>query len=670
MLLSKSKSSVLNAVLVSGLTLSLAALAAAQTEVIRPIKRVVGPRAVAESTYSVFPQIDERMILRAVRPENPTPQWWRRPDEEPNTLPVGGLLNEPRGVVTAKFPGIGFNGSLPPDPNFAVGQGHIVQVVNTAIAFFTKTGTKLFQQTITGPGGFFGSVGAGGFVFDPKAFYDPISQRYFVVALDVNFTAGSEFSKVLVAVSDDANPAGTWYKYRLESKINVNGVDTWLDYPGWAGNKDAIVCTGNQFTWGSAFRSASVIVISKAPMLSGGAPTVTTFLDNGFTIQPARTGDVAADRIYAASELNNNRLKLYAITNLLSSPVITTTTLTVPSFSSSPGNAPSTGGNVLDTLPFRILNAYYRQGKMVCAHSVARQQGSSDTMVRWYEINMNNWPGGGVPALAQSGNVAGAAGQSLFMPAVNKNSLGDISLIFTRSSSSITADVMFTGRKVTDPLGSMGVPQRLVSSQSNYAQYRWGDYFDLAVDPLDDTRFWGAAMIAKGGVWESTIDTWLISQPGSGGGSGTNVEPTSIVLFQGAGSSGDVNSVKLSDSLFFDVTSAPETGLGQIAAAELSFTLPDETVNGLAAKFDLASAAGTTGMVWMYNWNANRYDNIKAFAVKSGSAATLVPIGNFARYISSTREVKMVLRGLMPQRRGSMPAGFTFRSDQILLVMN
>ena len=660
----------IRAVAVSGLALSLAAMAVAQTGVIRPHKKSVGPRAVKESTLSVFPQINERLNLRPVRPENPTPTWWRRPDGEPNTLPVGGVLNETRGQATARFPGIDFNGSVPPDPNFAVGQAHIVQVVNTAIAFFTKTGSKLFQQDMNGSAGFWGSVGAGTFVFDPKAFYDPIAKRFFVVALDVDFRAST--SKLLLAISDDSNPTGTWYKYRIESKQTVNGTAAWLDYPGWAGNKDAIVCTGNMFGFSSGFFGASVIVISKSQLLTGGAPTVSYFLDNGFTIQPARTGDANADKIYAASELNNNSLKLYAITNLVSSPLITFTSLTVPTYSDSVGTAPSAGGNVLDTLPFRILNAWYRQGKMVCAHGIARQVGSPDTMVRWYEINMNNWPGGGNPSLAQSGNVAAAPGQSFFMPAVNKNVLGDISLIFTRSSASIAADVMYTGRKSSDPAGTMGLPQLLVNSTSGYTHYRWGDYFDLAVDPLDGTRFWGTAMIAKGGFWESTINTWLISQPGSGGGGGgTTVSPASITMYQGASSTGNVASVTLSDDLYFDIISKPETGLGQIAAAELSFTLPPGTVDQLSGRFEVIGVTGATGMVWLYNWNAGRYDNLKAFPVRgSGNGVTTVAVANLGPYISFTRQVKVVVRGLVPQRRGSMPPSFKFRSDQIVLVLN
>lgn len=649
--------------------MALIVVVGAQTSVIKPIKRVVGPRAVKESTLMVFPQIDETIRLSPMKAENPTPRWWRKPDEGSNTLAVGGTFNESRVTRGTQFPGMGFTGSYPPDPNIAVGPAQIVQVVNSQIAFFNKTGTKLFQQSITGASGFFGSVGATSFVFDPKSFYDALSQRFFVVALELE--SGSSKSKLLIGVSDDSNPAGNWYKYSIEAKQTIGGTDTWLDYPGWAGNKDAIVCTGNQFTFGAnQFKGASVTIMNKAPMLTGAAPTVTYFIDNGFTIQPARTWDPTSDRIYAASELNNNSLKMYAMTNLLSSPVITTVSLTVPTYSNPTGPAQSTGGNVLDSLAYRVMNAYFRNGKMVATHSIARQPGSSETMVRWYEISPGNWPTSGTPTLTQSGNVQAPAGQNYFMPAVNINVVGDISLVFTRSSPSITADVVYTGRKASDPPGTMGAPQTLQSSSGNYALYRWGDYFDVAVDPLDNTRFWGVAMIAQGGVWQTTIHDWLISQPGSGGG-GTAINPSSITKIQGGASSGDVTSVLLSDDLYFAILSQAETALGQIGAAEAAFTLPAGNVDTLRVKVEALGVTGTTGMVWLYNYSTSQYDNIKAFSIKgSGNAASILELPTDSEYRNSSRQVKLVLRGLVPQRRGAMPTSFTFRIDQLQLILN
>jgi hypothetical protein len=49
-------------------------------------------------------------------------------------------LNASQQVV---FPGIGFNGKIPPDANIAVGPNHIVELVNVEIGVFSKTGSTL-----------------------------------------------------------------------------------------------------------------------------------------------------------------------------------------------------------------------------------------------------------------------------------------------------------------------------------------------------------------------------------------------------------------------------------------------------------------------------------------------------------------------------------------------
>ena len=47
------------------------------------------------------------------------------------------------------FTGITFNGSLPPDPNIAVGKQYIVQAANSAIAVFYKNGTPTGAPKLT-----------------------------------------------------------------------------------------------------------------------------------------------------------------------------------------------------------------------------------------------------------------------------------------------------------------------------------------------------------------------------------------------------------------------------------------------------------------------------------------------------------------------------------------
>ena len=145
------------------------------------------------------------------------------------------------------FSGIGFTGILntgwtPPDPHMAVGPDHVVLMTNGAIAFFTKDGGLTFQDQIEGGDGFWGSLGATGFVFDPEVLYDPLSGRFFAMAAEA-FAPG-DTSFVLVAVSDDSDPNGTWHKYRFDTSALAGDL---FDSPNMGVDNLALYITGDGF---------------------------------------------------------------------------------------------------------------------------------------------------------------------------------------------------------------------------------------------------------------------------------------------------------------------------------------------------------------------------------------------------------------------------------------
>src|ERR1700704_6311279 len=94
-------------------------------------------------------------------------------DQALQTAPGGALELEDEGG-NPRFPGVGANGSAPPDPNLAVGPNHIVQMVNTQLAVCTKSGTIFagYPKTI---GSLFIALGGGcaGQWGDPIVQYDP-----------------------------------------------------------------------------------------------------------------------------------------------------------------------------------------------------------------------------------------------------------------------------------------------------------------------------------------------------------------------------------------------------------------------------------------------------------------------------------------------------------------
>jgi len=484
----------------------------------QPIQQLTTAKAVVVDTRQFLPQVNVEKRDLIVRPENPFKPPWREMKVEPNSLPVGEVQDYQRIELRdgrALFPGIGYTGWIPPDPDIGVGPNHILGVVNVDLAFFTHAGSKTFQQPIST---FFASVGAGptADLFDPKVFFDRIHQRFVVVCLEMK--TSPQTSKVLFGVSDDADPNGTWYLYRFEAARVISGSNTWADYPGAGYNKDAYVVSMNQFTFsGFAFRGVQFIVIRKSTVLSGGAATTHYFLDtNEFGAQVAEMVDSSIDRVYTASDFNSGNMKIHAFRNLTTTPLMDSAFLAIPSFTYPSTNATSPGGRSLDVLDGRLINVVFRNGKMVTAHGV-RSPTSSDNVVRWYELNTNNYPSSAM-TVAQSGNVAGTAGQHYFMPALFINEFGDISMIFTRSSSTIVADIMVAGRKTTDAPGTMGAPVLLESASGSTYGFsgfnRWGDYFGIETNPNNETTFWGVGMTGTtSSAWRTAIRDWNVTLP-------------------------------------------------------------------------------------------------------------------------------------------------------------
>ncbi len=452
-----------------------------------------GVKSVRIDTRSFSPQIavyDRSMKER--EPENPI-RFDRRKGGSLNSMPVGGLTSANRVAKDSLFPGMGATGWLPADCDMAVGPTHIVQVVNSSIAFFQKNGTKDFEQVSTT---FFAGTGATSFQFDPKVIYDRIKNRFVVIFLEQSDSP--QLSKILFAVSDDNNPNGSWYLYRLEAKDGT----FWLDYPGFGYNKDAYVICGNMFGFAGGFNGVRFLVVPATPVQTGSAVTVSYVADtSGGSAQVAEMISPTEDKIYAMSDWNTSTFRGYALQNLTTTPTLTFANFTVPTFAYPSGDAASTNSRTLDSLDGRLFSIMWRNGKLVTSHNVSV---SSRVASRWYEINTNGYPTSAM-TVAQSGNIATA--EHMHMPAIATNGAGDIALAFTRSSSAIAADVMSAARVSTDAAGTLGTPVLIENSTgNNYSYNRWGDYFGVDVDPTDDSLFWANAMnIISPNNWSTSI---------------------------------------------------------------------------------------------------------------------------------------------------------------------
>ncbi|MCH8991811.1 MAG: hypothetical protein IIA44_08710, partial [Acidobacteria bacterium] len=471
--------------------------------------------SVTIDTLAFFPQISSAYGQRIIRPDN----HFRRPSSTSGLEP-GGITSMTAMAGPSRnafFPGLGMTSFYPADPDIAVGPGHIVQVVNTTIAFFTKAGAMGFSAPATT---FFSGVAETTFLFDPKVFYDDIAARFVVVMLELS-TGMPSVGNVLFAVSDNSDPNGTWHTYAFDIVQKVQGMDFYMDYPGFGFNKDGYVVCGDMFNGPGTFTiGVKFITIPKAPTLTGSAVTITPFPDNTFDVlsaQMAEMHDPANGFLFGAARFLTNQAltRFYAFTDIGDSGLVS---LVRQDFSTanSPqpiSDADSTGGKVLKTVDDRIMTIRYRNSRLYYSHN----HGVSSTIVgtRWSEFDMGTWPTSGSITELQAGNYTSGT-LNYFMPAVNVNKHGDVSILFTGSSTSVTSDIVVAGRISSDPLGTMSAPTVMASAAgSAYSLIppRWGDYFDVEVDPVDGETFWGTAMVVRGDNWWAThILSWTVSQ--------------------------------------------------------------------------------------------------------------------------------------------------------------
>lgn len=390
----------------------------------------------------------------------------------------------------AEGPDFGFEGVpgtawYPPDPHMAVGPANIVLMTNGQIAFFNKDGTNTFRDEIEDSFGFWGSLGATNFVFDPEVVYDLHSGRFVAMACERagSFNAKSYF---LLAISDDSDPNGTWHKYRLDVTTQAGGGD--IDSPNLATDRDYIWLSADHFSPDKY----PVYAIDKSSVINGGTPVVYYERITGshsYGIPMTYDADAPAQYLLQSTEFtNNNTVIFHAIRNPASGWTRTTHTLSVPAYTY-PNQPPQKGTS---GRPFlfepRFWSCVYRNGSLWACHHV----NSTRARVRWYEFSMNGWPTSGqTPTVRQWGEIDLGGSIHTYFCSIGVDAEGNAALTYARSSPDEYISMSRSIRLASDPLNTFR--ESAISKESlGYSNGgRWGDYSATVEDPVDPGYFWG-----------------------------------------------------------------------------------------------------------------------------------------------------------------------------------
>lgn len=450
-----------------------------------------------------------------------TQRWDHRDDGMPqhptSAGPDGALQVAPATAATTTSPtgfsgvGNGFTGpqgtysvnSAPPDPNLAVGDTQVVQVVNEAFAVFDKSTHSVSYGPVntntvwSGFGGGCQSNNDG----DAVVRYDAGANRWVLV----QFSVSTSPYLMCVAVSQTHDATGRWNRYAFT-------FSNFPDYPKLGIWGDSYYTTYNLFS-GNTFVGAEACAWNRSDMLAGNATSQvcrTTSSAYGGLLPSDQDGPTAppageANMLVALGQTGTT-LAYWDFGQAWTSG---TTTFTGPvEFSVASYNLACGGGtcipqagtsNQLDSLGDRLMyRLAYRNlpdhQSWLVAHSVTA---GSAVGVRWYELTRASGATSGTPTVHQQGTYAPSDGKFRWMPSIAQDASGDMAVGYSVSSSSTYPSIAFTGRTSGDALNTMSQAESILAngtgSQVSYpwqALHRWGDYTSMALDPTDDCTFW------------------------------------------------------------------------------------------------------------------------------------------------------------------------------------
>jgi hypothetical protein len=379
----------------------------------------------------------------------------------------------------------------------------VVVMVTPKITIFDKQGNRIFEQSLNGSTGFWGSLGGSPSVSEPWVIFDPNSSRFIASAADF----GSAKGTLYLAVSTTSSPSNSadWHKYRIDrtgthQAAGFAGVPTYPDYARVGVDQDAVYVTSLHFAKDQnvtqLFSHAEIFSLDKASLLNGGPSNLSNddLVYNepvivgspAFSLQPAVVHGPSPAMYFVSciTRQPSSEIMLHAI----SGGVRTSSVVPVAAYQRPPDVPQKGSTTLLQNIDARVMSAVVRDGSLWTAHAIRDSNGDTESLVRWYEFDITGLPA--VPAaLVQAGNVDPGPGVHAWLPSISVDATGSMALVFSIGGASQYAAIGYTGRLAGDAPGTTREVFTARSGSGAYSLTGWGEYSGLAVDP-DGFTFW------------------------------------------------------------------------------------------------------------------------------------------------------------------------------------
>ncbi|TAH40926.1 MAG: hypothetical protein EYC71_12705 [Gammaproteobacteria bacterium] len=468
-----------------------------------------------------------------IKPSGAVNQWTVPDYSRVQTAPTG----TPAPAVGVAFDAIGnpvaCGGCIPPDTNGDVSDVHFIQWVNSKWAVYNKS-TGAVVQAPTAGNSFFAGFGGkcqttnSG---DPIALWDSQAERWVMS----QFVTSAPFAQC-VAVSVTSDPLGAYYRYEFNWPIfgDYPKMGTWTEA---SHAQDAYLLITHDFNGASQFQGASLIAMDRTRMLAGD-PDAAVVRFPGFDaygVQPLNLigpnpAPAGACPVFTHFDFTDSSYRFWDMCLDWGTPANSTISAVnnvggdpyFPYFDDIPqlgSTAPldSFGSNTMYRATARSFSPEAPDRMSLVVNHVV-QGGPSQAGVRWVHFNLkplveatgdvdrifgDGYDGTPLPVAPKAALTKTLVDQGIFSPADNQHrwmggiaidGSGNIGLGFSKSSSTINPQVMYTARTLTDPAGSMRDEQNCTAGVANGSQTdsagRWGDYSSMSVDPVDQCTFY------------------------------------------------------------------------------------------------------------------------------------------------------------------------------------
>jgi len=481
------------------------------------------------------------------------------------------------------------SGFVPPDTMGAVGPKQFIVAVNGLVRSFNKTTGVKDNALDTSTDNFFASV-RNASTSDPRIRFDRLTQRWFVIMIDVGAP-----NRILIAVSNSAvisaKSSFTFFQFTQDAVPPTGDTGCLMDYPSIGIDVNAIYIGGNQFNNGAppcpSFAGGVAFVVRKSSVLGAGPIVVSAFRgltgtnpttcpsSGGDSVTPqgvdnddpsATNGYFVADSNCSSGIVNVRRVSDPGGTPTLTADIPLTVPMNdVPLKVEHLGNNHPGGtyngkidGNDNRPIQSRIVNGsiYTTQGVSCGATGVSdpNTAGFDDRdCVRFYQIDPTTLDNAPPIFPVQAGTIFDStAVNPLFYTYGSMAVSGQGHAAFSFSSIGVAqfANGATTGRLATDPPGFTYTPTVNVTAASvpydptfdlgTSRARRWGDYSAISVDPDDNMTMWGVSEYTdsnfSGGSWGVRINQLLApapTAPASASPSSTSAGSTASVTVSG-----------------------------------------------------------------------------------------------------------------------------------------